>query len=126
MANRHTQLCGQPTITKRNKKGECCACAVVRAKQWRLAHPERSHELYQAANWRHRGIVGFTPEDYHARFTAQRGVCAICGKPTPQGCLSVDHDHTTGSVRGLLCRGCNGSLGWLEKFEAAIDHYRAR
>lgn len=46
------------------------------------------------------------------------GVCAICGaKPDPshkgtaQRSLNIDHDHTTGMVRGALCHSCNGGLG---------------
>jgi hypothetical protein len=49
----------------------------------------------------------------------QEGVCAICrqsewkidyrtGEPM---FLSVDHDHDTKEVRGLLCQRCNGVLG---------------
>jgi hypothetical protein len=49
--------------------------------------------------------------------TVQSNLCAICGKPetrvvqagTPPR-LSVDHDHKTGKVRGLLCAECNTML----------------
>jgi hypothetical protein len=54
---------------------------------------------------------------------AQWGLCAICGKgentiagrtgKTPM-VLSVDHDHRSGKVCGLLCAACNRGLGSFE------------
>jgi hypothetical protein len=43
----------------------------------------------------------------------QSGVCKICGEPCPtyKHALAVDHNHTTGKVRGLLCNNCNNGLG---------------
>jgi hypothetical protein len=41
--------------------------------------------------------------------TAQKNCCALCHEPSQQ--LAVDHDHTTGRVRKLLCRQCNLGLG---------------
>jgi hypothetical protein len=39
---------------------------------------------------------------------AQGARCAICGREDPE---HVDHDHQTGTVRGVLCFNCNGGLG---------------
>ena len=56
---------------------------------------------------------GITKEEYERLLTDQNGVCAICHEPEQvwQG-LSVDHDHETGKVRGLLCHKCNPLLGY--------------
>ena len=57
---------------------------------------------------------GLTVADYDRLCKAQYGVCAICKKPESecrQGVLHIDHDHTTGVVRGLLCELCNRMLG---------------
>lgn len=67
---------------------------------------------------------GLSEHGYLALLFAQHGTCAIChqtetardrsGNVKP---LSVDHDHGTGSVRGLLCHNCNQLLGLLEAIE---------
>lgn len=36
------------------------------------------------------------------------GACEVCGSIRK---LSIDHDHVTGQVRGLLCNNCNTALG---------------
>lgn len=52
--------------------------------------------------------------DYHRMFEEQRGLCAICHSPDSRNgnrSMVVDHDHSTGQVRGLLCGTCNTALG---------------
>jgi hypothetical protein len=65
-----------------------------------------------------KSAYGITPEEYEALLTAQGGGCKVCAAP-PEGekhkCLHVDHDHTTGAVRGLLCHRCNTALGLLQE-----------
>ncbi len=54
---------------------------------------------------------GITEERYDELYAQQEGRCAICGVG---GALSVDHNHETGVVRGLLCHACNTGLGGLK------------
>lgn len=67
---------------------------------------------------------------YAKLLAAQDGKCAICGK-SPSGkdtYFSVDHDHTTGAIRALLCRVCNAGLGCfdddVEQLEMAIAYLK--
>jgi len=56
---------------------------------------------------------GMTVEDYYEMFAKQKGCCAICGRHQSEfkRALSVDHNHETGEIRGLLCDNCNLMLG---------------
>lgn len=59
---------------------------------------------------------GISVDDYDALLVTQGGACALCDSPTPGGRWTrfhVDHCHTTGRVRGLLCYRCNVALGAL-------------
>jgi hypothetical protein len=70
---------------------------------------------------------GLTIGEYETLLKKQRGKCAICkGHPGRKGSrFAVDHDHTTGKVRGLLCLQCNTKLGWLESNNNAVMKYLA-
>jgi hypothetical protein len=62
---------------------------------------------------------GITAEEFDALLEEQGGHCALC--PALED-LCVDHNHTTGRVRGILCRNCNAALG---QFRDDIDRVRA-
>ncbi len=49
---------------------------------------------------------------YERQLDAQGRRCAICGTPPKVRRLNIDHDHASGTVRGLLCAKCNRGLGW--------------
>ena len=55
--------------------------------------------------YRHK--YGITLAQYEAMLEHQSGGCAICERPPAARRLSVDHDHKTGIIRGLLCDYCN-------------------
>jgi Recombination endonuclease VII len=65
---------------------------------------------------------GITADDYDHLLYQQGGGCALCGavKSKHGSRLAVDHCHTTGHIRGLLCFNCNRKLGSLEADPAWI------
>lgn len=74
------------------------------------------------ANWRFMGI-DISVERYHEMHRDQDGHCKICGRSEAENgkALAVDHDHSSGRVRGLLCDDCNIALG---RFQDSPDVLR--
>jgi hypothetical protein len=100
----------------------CKQCNLDYKREYRKKHREeeivKQREYYyenreQHADRRLQRIYDISLADYDEMLEAQGSGCAICGKtPEENGRrLSVDHDHETGEVRGLLCTDCNVSLG---------------
>lgn len=97
--------------------------AIARAQQWAKENPERRRawEARYAASGKKaqndrrsylKRTYGITLDEYDALLAAQGGVCAICERPPRDDIsLHLDHDHTTGEQRGLLCFKCNNALG---------------
>lgn len=79
------------------------------ATHWREERKRRKAAAHEAAVIR---TYGLKEGEYKRLYDAQLGTCAICLRATgATRKLSVDHDHETGKVRGLLCRPCNDMLG---------------
>ena len=100
------------------KSPHCKVCDNKRRKKWREDNPERNQ-----ASQRNRNLLkryGITLAEYQSLFEAQGCKCGICGVvenysghtgPRKEWSFSVDHCHTTGKIRGLLCNDCNRALG---------------
>jgi hypothetical protein len=58
-------------------------------------------------------VFGITLGEFRVLSESQNDLCAICNKKEiiPNRSLCVDHDHTTGKIRGLLCYKCNVMIG---------------
>jgi hypothetical protein len=82
----------------------CKACNCARANKWRTEDPER----YQ--NSKLQSTYGISLAEYKEMEAAQNGRCMVCGE-APDGGFVVDHCHSTGKVRALLCKFCNIGLG---------------
>lgn len=89
----------------------CRACINAYQKNYRKTWKERNPEKAEAN--RRRGLIvsyGISVDEHDSLLSSQGGACAIC-KQTPNGYLDIDHCHSTGKVRGLLCNPCNRLLG---------------
>ena len=68
-----------------------------------------------------------TPEERQAMIEEQRGCCLICGEEHKDR-LEVDHDHSTGKVRAMLCHHCNAGLGFFKDdpdlLQVAVEYLR--
>jgi Recombination endonuclease VII len=97
---------------------------LARNRAFRVAHRDEINARARPEK-RLAQVYGLSPQDYDAMLAEQGGVCAIC-KTRPDKPLFVDHSHATGKVRGLLCRPCNFSLGFMRddpRLTAAATEY---
>lgn len=102
--------CGSTTRKLSAPGPRCATCHRIRKKALKAA----SH-----ARWIEKAY-GITYGQYWALYEAQGGVCYICQRASGKTKhLSVDHNHATGFVRGLLCSTCNKILGHLRDDAAA-------
>lgn len=96
----------------------CKPCTIAYARG-RYGIPEVRHRT-KDVHWKRR--YGITRERYETMLREQGGVCAICKNPetgiSPRTgtirLLTVDHCHSTGAIRGLLCNSCNRAIGLLK------------
>jgi hypothetical protein len=107
------------------------------SQKWNEAHKERKLETNRKWRENHREQERVRNREYYranqaqlkAKLLAKQGsVCAICGGNRGKNALDLDHNHTTGKIRGLLCRPCNLGLGhfadtpeWLRKAADYIE-----
>ena len=127
--------------------------AAKRARiKWKISHPtydsdyrERKRainrdyykDLYknhkdQAKNHDLKVKYGISVEEYHNLLEMQSNGCAICGKTERENrrALDVDHNHSTGEVRGLLCSIHNRGIGYfnddIEQLQKAIMYLSSK
>lgn len=105
-----------------------------KSQTWRARHPEANRAAQ--VRWHAERVLsdpaflagkrtretmrrhGLSQEQMDEWVSSQGGVCAICGglpgkigRSTSPGRLHIDHCHSTGKIRGLLCGRCNTMLG---------------
>jgi hypothetical protein len=98
---------GSPNLVKHQILDPPKNCSITDCKEQTQTgkfcpfHAQRQRELIKK--------YGLTLQDYDFLFKQQKGLCAICKRPS--GALHIDHCHKNERVRGLLCNQCNLGLG---------------
>jgi hypothetical protein len=113
-------------------KGLCSSCydkqrsqspkrKEMKRKVKRAFHARNPGAQYAYNIWHKHGL---TVEQVQAMRKAQGDCCAICKAPFSK-VPHIDHCHTTGQIRGLLCAWCNNGLGHLDTpgWLAAAEDY---
>lgn len=114
------EMTARPSLYPQGKFKDkpCKRCGTVFSPQ----APSHLYCSQQCADdgWSHNYLkneYGISKDEYDSLKEEQGSKCAICGgegflmKSTHWSKLVVDHCHTTGAVRGLLCHNCNRGLG---------------
>lgn len=101
-------------------------------REWACEYRKKNKEQISKTlrRWHLKDKFGITEEQYQDLLDKQDGVCALCKKP-PEAfkrgySLSVDHCHSEGHIRGLLCFPCNVLVEkGKEFFKQALEYLEA-
>lgn len=115
----------------------CRLCQYEKNRSWQKRNPEKQKQYKRQTYLRHceryteEAILRqrkITKEEYLALIEKQDNKCAICfleesvimRKDRSVSPLSIDHDHISGKLRGLLCARCNRGLGSFKESEERL------
>jgi len=112
---------------KQGVRAECRKCQHLEYQKTKQKYRNRKKQYYQ----KHKNETknsdlllnyGITITEYNKLWKNQNGLCAICKQPEVEQqkeCskrrLSVDHNHATKEIRGLLCGKCNKAVGLFQE-----------
>src|SRR5450830_834703 len=110
MGRSKTRFCAadhDKDIVGRYPDGACKVCVKRRGHETYAAYPERSRDRH------YKKLYGISLVQYNEMLDKQEYRCAMCDRQVSEfsKALHVDHNHSTGKVRGLLCVNCNSGLG---------------
>ena len=105
---------------KDGRQNKCKECNSNQTKNWqaknwdRVLEGQKRRDSAPDSNHRRRARkYGMSSEELEQFLLAAEGKCTICGRH-PNQWLVVDHDHSSGNVRGVLCEKCKQALGLME------------
>lgn len=93
--------------TKDKLRAKCKQCTTTENKEWVENNKDKKK------NSHYRRTYGISYSEVIHRHSVVNNKCEVCAEE--KELLAVDHCHTTGKVRGLLCMRCNLLLGKIEE-----------
>src|SRR5712675_1123242 len=129
--DQHKESAGRARNQARKDFREGLIATEPKANSWaridRMENPEKYKEWTTKSkkkHWKKNSVheslrqLGITIDIYDALVEKHKGLCAICNNEETRlsrnggVCrLAIDHCHSTGKIRGLLCHDCNTGLG---------------
>jgi hypothetical protein len=110
-------------VRQNTKKAKCKECQREYARRRNKLRTKREEQHNNLKR-----LYGITIEEYENLYVMQGGRWLICN--VLYDVLSVDHNHKTNQVRGLLCKNCNFGLGHFrddpELLHSAINYLSRR
>lgn len=122
---------------KNERRCICKTCHYVQSSAWYQKNIQNVKHHYRTVtklkydkNLRRENHLaksyGITIGEYKSLLSSQNHKCLICGIDDSISSLKIDHCHSTGAIRGLLCDLCNRGLGMFKdnkyNLERAIDY----
>ena len=120
--------------TKDGKGYRCKECEKLAVSGYKKRYYQKRKEVQRNSNRRFK--YGIEPEDYDRMLEDQKYCCAICNEKLVISLSRlkythkavIDHCHTTGKIRGILCARCNQALGLfrdsIDNLKKAIDYLK--
>lgn len=110
------ELFGKAKMYRDGRRNQCNPCRVELHREYFTPEKRKMVNKNRLGRIRYYKF-GITTEDMRRILKQQSGGCAICGDTKAGDNLSkwhLDHCHSTGEPRGVLCASCNMKLGVLE------------
>lgn len=111
-----SQILGNFYPAKLGKYKRSSDCRTCRAAYYKDRHANVPGVREAADASRIRQLYGITPTDVETMRMAQANACPICSREFgPSLRMNIDHNHSTGAVRALLCNPCNTAIGSMQE-----------
>ncbi len=110
-------------------KSWCKDCSYIENTTWRQENKEKVLEYRAKDIWNLKkrcSRYNITEKQFLDALSTQNSCCKICDSTISIDNSAIDHNHSTGEIRGILCKTCNRALGMFKDspkiLEKALDY----